>query len=50
MMIEDATNIIRQEVNVYSLPSKNGLEEGVLMGSIYVDVRGYRLLLNHYSP
>jgi len=49
IMVEDTTNIIRHEIEVYSLPSRHGLSEGVLIGSVYVDVRGFRLLLNNYT-
>ncbi len=50
IMVEDACQMIRHEIDVFSISSHNGVGEGVLIGSIYVDVRGYRLLLNHYSP
>jgi hypothetical protein len=49
MMIEDSVNIFRHEIDVYSLASGNGLREGLVLGSVFVDVRGYRMLLNHYS-
>ncbi len=47
MMIEDSTNIFRHEVDIFS--SGNGVDDGALIGTIFVDVRGYRMLLNHYT-
>ncbi len=39
-MIEDAMNILRQEVDIYSL----GDSGSAVIGSIIVDVRGFALL------
>ena len=39
-MIEDSTNIIRQEVDIYSLVGSGS----AVIGSIIVDVRGFTLL------
>jgi hypothetical protein len=49
MMIEDSTNIFRHEIDVYSYSLNEGKGEGVVIGSLVVDVRGYRMLLNNYT-